>query len=259
MKVQTATGSLLGNRDENQDRLTVLTRGDTVLAAVVDGMGGHEGGALAAQTAVETFERLFKDLSLPVTDPKAILNEFLRSAHNAVVSLGTKLSIGAAPRATCVIALIQGNEATWGHIGDSRVYLLRDGRVFERTRDHSHVEVLLREGLITEDEYRTHPLRNYVEYCLGGEPGDPTLALSETHLLKTNDQILLCSDGVWSGIEDAELARTLSQPEALEGPQLALIKLLQRAIALCEPVADNTTAVLVNWLGLASADAAESA
>lgn len=259
MNVQTAADTLLGNRDENQDRHAVLRRDDTVLAVVVDGMGGHEGGAEAAQVAVDTFKRLFDALSLPVSDPRATLTEFLRDAHNAVVDLGKSRSLGAAPRATCVIALVQDNEVTWGHIGDSRVYLLRDGQVAERTRDHTHVEVLLREGLISEDEYRTHPLRNYVEYCLGGEPGNPSVTLSETHLLKEDDQVLLCSDGVWGGIEDREIARYLNQAEARQAPQPALTRLLERAVALCEPVADNTTAALVHWHGLGAQSTTDTA
>ena len=255
MIVQTTADSLVGNRDENQDRLTMIRRDDTLLAAVVDGMGGHDAGAEAAQVAIDSFTSAFDALPLPVTDAQATLSELLKSAHRAIVDLGKSRSIGARPRATCVIALIQNNEATWGHIGDSRVYLLRDGRVVERTRDHSHIEVLLREGLITEDEYRTHPLRNYVEYCLGGEPADPTLALSETHLLKADDLILLCSDGVWSGIEDRDIAHFLCQPEVYRAPEDALETLLHRAVEVCEPVADNTTAALVHWQGTRPKDA----
>ncbi len=256
MNVQTAADSLVGNRDENQDRLAVLRRGDTLLAAVVDGMGGHAAGAQAAQTAVDTFHAGFNQLNLPVKTPQDTLAELLRQAHDAVVALGATKDIVAAPRATCVIALIQGTDVTWAHVGDSRVYLLRDGDVAARTRDHSHVEVLLREGLITEDEYRTHPLRNYVEYCLGGEPGDPTLTLSDTRPLVEGDQLLLCSDGVWSGIDDPDIARLLDDRDARRDPQAALTDLLERAVAQCAPAADNTTAALILWQGPDADDAA---
>ena len=150
------------------------------------------------------------------------------------------------PRVWWLLGRLVGRKIAWAR------------RVVERTRDHSHIEVLLREGLITEDEYRTHPLRNYVEYCLGGEPADPTLALSDTHLLKADDLVLLCSDGVWSGIEDRDIAHFLCQPDAYRAPEDALETLLHRAVAVCEPVADNTTAALVHWQGTNPQDAGTS-
>ena len=82
------------------------------------------------------------------------------------------------PRATCAVCLVQNGSAFWAHIGDSRIYLLRRGKVFKRTRDHSHVEFLLREGVITADQALTHPMRNFVECCLGGEPFLPEMTLA---------------------------------------------------------------------------------
>lgn len=249
MNVETASLSLLGDREENQDRLSVLQRADTVLAAVVDGMGGHESGAEAAQVAVDDMQRTFGDAALPIADPKAFLRTLLRRAHDAVVALGDDRSVGAKPRATCAVALIQGDRALSAHIGDSRVYLLRDAEVVARTRDHSHIEILLQEGLITEDEYREHPLRNYVEYCLGGEPGEPTMAISDARLLQPGDIVLLCSDGLWSGADDTDIAISLCGPEGQRDLTQALTALAERAVAACAPAADNTTVALVRWLG----------
>lgn len=247
MIVQTASKSLLGDREENQDRLTLLRRGDTLMVAVIDGMGGHEAGAEAAQTAIDTLHRRFASAELPCANPKVFLEELLQAAHSDVVELGSTRDMGSKPRATCVLAMIQKNEATWAHIGDSRVYLLRGQEVVTRTRDHSHVEILLQEGLISEEEFRLHPLRNYVEYCLGGEPQDATITVSETHTLEPNDIVLLCSDGLWSGAEDREIAYLLGQEEARDKLQDTLDRLLKHAVAMCEPQADNTTAALVLW------------
>lgn len=248
MKVETASLSLLGDREENQDRLSVVQRADTVLAAVVDGMGGHESGAEAAQVAVDDMQLTFNDAKLPIEDPKVFLRRLLRRAHGAVVALGDDRPIGAKPRATCAVALIQDDRAVSAHIGDSRVYLLRDCEVIARTRDHSHIEILLQEGLITEDEYREHPLRNYVEYCLGGEPGEPTMAISDARLLKGGDIVLLCSDGLWSGTEDNDIALSLCGPDGQRDLSRALEALAKRAVSACAPAADNTTAALVRWL-----------
>ncbi|MFK8018126.1 MAG: PP2C family serine/threonine-protein phosphatase [Gammaproteobacteria bacterium] len=252
MVVQTASDSLIGNREENQDRLSVVRRGDSVLAVVVDGMGGHEAGAEAAQTAVDTLQEAFSVAPLPIIDAQLFLASLLSQAHDKVVALGENRTLGAKPRATCVVALIQQDRACWAHIGDSRVYWLRAGKMLERTRDHSHVEILLQEGLITEDEFREHPLRNYVEYCLGGEPGEPTMTISRLKTLEADDQLLLCSDGLWSGIDDADIARALMQSDGEDSLQDQLASLMAKAVKACEPSADNTTAAVVHWQGSTS-------
>lgn len=249
MIVETASNSLIGDREENQDRLTLLRRGDTLMVAVIDGMGGHEAGAEAAQTAIDTLHRLFACAELPCADPAEFLENLVQAAHHDVVELGSARDPGAKPRATCVLALIQGDQAVWAHIGDSRVYLLRDHGVHTRTRDHSHVEILLQEGLISEEEFRLHPLRNYVEYCLGGEPGDATVTVSDVHTLEPGDYILLCSDGLWSGVEDKDIAHLIGQDETPDQLQETLDRLLHHAVAMCEPQADNTTAAVVLWQG----------
>ena len=86
-----------------------------------------------------------------------------------MVELGTGLPLEQRPRATCAVCLVQDGTAWWAHIGDSRVYLLREARCSKRTRDHSHVELLLREGLITADQAHDPPDAQFVECCLGGD------------------------------------------------------------------------------------------
>ena len=85
----------------------------------------------------------------PILDPLGFLHLTLGRAHEEVAKLGANLPLELRPRATCAVCLVQNGSAFWAHIGDSRVYLLRRGKVFKRTRDHSHVEFLLREGVIT--------------------------------------------------------------------------------------------------------------
>ena len=91
--------------------------------------------------------------------------------------IGLHLPLEQRPRATCAVCLVQQGSAYWAHVGDSRIYLLRHGAVAARTRDHSHVELLLREGLITPDQAHNHPMRNYVECCLGGDPVLPDMTM----------------------------------------------------------------------------------
>ena len=169
MQIETADVSLIGHREENQDRVAVAAADQAVLLVVIDGMGGHAEGARAAETALSTLLEAFWQTPHPIFDPLGFLHLSLGRAHEEVVKLGAGLSAEARPRATCAVCLVQDSAAYWAHIGDSRVYQLRQAQVLERTRDHSHVEVLLREGLITEAEVHGHPMRNYVECCLGGD------------------------------------------------------------------------------------------
>ena len=170
MRIEYAEVSLLGNRTDNQDRVTVAVSEHSALLIVIDGMGGHSDGARAAETAIKLLVESFWHTPQPILDPLGFLHLSLGRAHEEVAKLGTNLPLEMRPRATCAICLVQNGSAFWAHIGDSRIYLLRRGKVFKRTRDHSHVEFLLREGVITPDQALTHPMRNFVECCLGGEP-----------------------------------------------------------------------------------------
>ena len=101
---------------------------------------------------------------------------------------------------------MQDGGAYWAHVGDSRIYQLRAGAIKARTRDHSHVELLLREGLIAEGEMRNHPMRNFVECCLGGDVPLPDMSVTARLKLEPGDVLLVCTDGLWSGLEDADFA-----------------------------------------------------
>src|SRR5882672_5860988 len=97
--------------------------------------------------------------------------------------------------------------ATWvAHVGDSRLYHLRRGGVLTRSRDHSHVELLLREGLITADQAQTHPMRNFVECCLGGDPILRDMTPARPRALEPKDVLLVCTDGMWAGFKASEIA-----------------------------------------------------
>src|SRR5690606_9904238 len=130
--------SLAGNRQDNQDRVDVLTREAAALLVVVDGMGGHAEGGKAAEVTVATLKRCFADERHAVFDPQGFLTVSLALAHAKVVELGRDVAIDHKPRATCAVCLVQDAGAYWAHVGDSRIYQLRDGRIHERTRDHSH-------------------------------------------------------------------------------------------------------------------------
>jgi serine/threonine protein phosphatase PrpC len=247
VQVDYAELSLIGHRQENQDRVSIIAEPDSLLMAVVDGMGGHSEGARAAAVTLDTLRAAFSESQRPVFDPQGFLTRALGRAHDAVVTLGDGHSMDHRPRATCAVCLIQDDGTYWAHIGDSRIYLLRYGRVFDRTRDHSHVELLLREGLITEEEIKDHPMRNFVECCLGGEAALPDMSVTAKKSLLPGDIVLICTDGLWSGLEDEDIADlTKDQKRPLEQ---SLRELGDHAVASNAPYSDNTTAAALRWLG----------
>ena len=171
MQIEYAKISALGDRQDNQDRAAVEVRDDAAMLLVFDGMGGHSDGALAAQTALESIQGAFASAKLPIFDPQGFIYMAISRAHDDVVRLGEGENVDSRPRATCAICLVQERGAYWGHVGDSRIYQLRNGAMLHRSRDHSHVEVLMREGAITADEaldatrhhHRRHQIRVWPE------------------------------------------------------------------------------------------------
>ncbi len=245
MQIETADVSLIGHREENQDRVAVAEAEQAALLLVVDGMGGHAEGARAAETALSTLLEAFWQTSHPIFDPLGFLHLSLGRAHEEVVRLGAALSVEARPRATCAVCLVQESAAYWAHVGDSRIYQLRHSSVMERTRDHSHVEVLLREGLITEAEVQGHPMRNYVECCLGGDAALPEMTISSRRRLNRGDVLLLCTDGMWANLRDEDFVR-LAQVHA-RPLRDSLNELGTRAVEASAPYSDNTSAAALRW------------
>ena len=247
LRVEYADISLLGAREENQDRVVAAVAEHAALLVVVDGMGGHADGARAAEVTQKAILEAFWHTPQPLFDPLGFLHMTLGRAHEEVVRIGMSLPLEQRPRATCAVCLVQQHAAWWAHIGDSRVYHLRKGSVVTRTRDHSHVELLLREGLIHEHEMRGHPMRNFVECCLGGDAPLPDMSVSARRKIGPGDVLLLCTDGLWSGLEDADIGALGGN--AKEPLERALRSLAERAVARNSPYSDNTSAAAVRWQG----------
>ena len=140
--------------------------------------------------------------------------------------------------------MVQETGSWWAHIGDSRIYLLRDGEVMSRSRDHSHVELLLREGLIVEEEIKDHPMRNFVECCLGGDVPLPGMSITGRKRLSPGDVVMVCTDGLWSGLDEDEIGPGLSADSLESGLQ----SLGEAAVAATAPYADNTSGAALRWL-----------
>ncbi len=245
MHIEAAKISLVGDRDENQDRVGLLRRGSTVMAVVMDGMGGHAQGEVAAEVGLDTLLKCFAETDLPLIDPKEFLTQCVLKAHDAVIETGNKLPIDMMPRATTAICLIQDQQMFWIHVGDSRLYHVRDGLIQKRTRDHTHVETLLRQGVITESQINTHPMRNYVDSCLGGEIDIAEISESGAIPVIPGDVVMMCSDGVWSAFSDNAIARFLSEEHSSLDDQVK--SLCELAIQRCHPYSDNSSAIILKF------------
>jgi serine/threonine protein phosphatase PrpC len=247
MQIEYAKVSAVGDRSDNQDRAAVVVADDAALMLVFDGMGGHSDGARAAETGLKVVQELFMDAQLPILDPQGFLYMALARAHDEVVSLGKDLAVDFRPRATCAVCLVQEGGSFWAHIGDSRIYQVRNGHVLSRSRDHSHVEVLIQEGAITEEEAQDHPMRNFVECCIGGDAPVPDMSITGWQVLHEGDVLLACSDGLWSGLGDEDMAQI-----GLPGDNnLAqnLKELSIQALSANAPYSDNTTGTALRWVG----------
>jgi PPM family protein phosphatase len=246
LRIEHADISLIGDREDNQDRVAVAANDKGALLVVIDGMGGHSDGSRAADTALKSLLESFHHTPLPMFDPIGFLHLSLSRAHDEVARLGNGQSIDSRPRATIAACLVQEGAAYWAHIGDSRIYHVRHGKMLVRTRDHSHVELLLREGKITEEELPNHPMRNFVECCLGGDPAIPEMTISGRHLLEPGDVILLCTDGIWANLRDTDIAAFFRDDS--QELRAWLEALGRRAVQASAPFSDNSTAAVMRYL-----------
>jgi len=247
MQIEYAKVSALGDRQDNQDRAAVVVSEDAALMLVFDGMGGHSDGAKAAETGLKVVQDMFMHAPQPIFDPQGFLYMALSKAHDKVVGLGTDLDVDFRPRATCAVCLVQEGYAFWAHIGDSRIYQVRNRKVLTRSRDHSHVEVLIQEGAITEAEAQDHPMRNFVECCIGGDAPVPDMSITSGKALESGDVLLACSDGLWSGLSDDDMA-TIGTP-GKDNLVDNLKALSMKALNVNSPYSDNTTGTALRWLG----------
>ena len=232
-----------GGRANNEDRTTYCYSREALLMVVADGMGGHHHGEIASQIAVQTLADSFQREARPaIADPFRFLQTGLTNAHSAILDYTVHHRLRDTPRTTCVACVVQDNVAFWAHAGDSRLFLMRGGKLIAQTRDHSRVRFLIEEGMLSETPAAWHPDRNKIYSCLGS-PTPPEIEFSRKTPLKHGDILLLCSDGLWGEVSGEEMA------VALKGANLvhAVPMLLTQAEARGGAQADNLSVVVVRW------------
>ena len=241
MPWQFSLASDIGGRSEQQDCLDLLSldRGDSHLIVVADGMGGHRNGALAARTGIETARRRFNAGS--ISDPRAFLQDLCLQSHQGISALGGNEP--RSPGSTCVALYLNGQEAYWTHVGDSRLYHFRNGKLIHRTQDHSVAQLMVAQGRLKETDAATSALQNQLYMRLGGnEAPEPDFGASE---VEANDIFMLCSDGFWSHVEPQEVAASLDGiPIDNEGAEHLVAMARQRGGA----TGDNISLALMRWI-----------
>jgi len=245
IRYQTANTTIIGNRSTNQDRCTLIESINSVLICLADGMGGHPKGEVAAQILMDVCTQAFTEARKPIPNPASFLVDTMNHAHEQIIAYGKAQNPAIKPRTTAVVALIQDNIVYWAHAGDSRFYLFRGKKILARTTDHSYVELLRKQGAITPSECASHPQRNYVTRCLGGNMLSVDFSHGKPTPLLPGDILLLCSDGLWGALDNSSLVRGICTDEPLTE---RIKQLTKRAASTAAPESDNVTAIALQWI-----------
>jgi serine/threonine protein phosphatase PrpC len=214
---------------------------DSGLFALADGMGGHPEGEVAAQLALQTIASAFqREAKTSLKNPVKFLQDAVLAGHHQLLRYATEKGLVDTPRTTIVVCVLQGKSAYWAHCGDSRLYLVRAGALQARTRDHSYSELQQTLAQVVPIDARFN--RSVLFTCLGS-PGKPVVDTAGPVVLRPGDRIMLCSDGLWSVVDDQEIVDTLSQ----HGLSDAVPELVEQALRNGGSHSDNVTVLAVEW------------
>ncbi len=245
MKFSVFQVSRKGGRGRNEDRMGYCYTRASGLFLLADGMGGHPEGEVAAQLALQTISAMYQQEAKPqVKDVVAFLSAAAMAAHRQILRYAVEKGMLDTPRTTLVAALIQEGCATWLHCGDSRLYMVRDEELLARTRDHSYIEQ--RQGAASSASQGAksgNPInRNILFTCLGS-PAKPVLDVTGPVTLQQGDKLLLCSDGLWGSLTDAEIVYHLGLKPVSE----AVPDLVENALRKAGDTSDNVTVIALEW------------
>lgn len=234
-------------RQANED--SFLVDQERNLYVVADGMGGHQGGGYASQQAIAGIKEEIgklesaQDSTQPVNDHlgrtpvQTRLLHALQKTNERIFKKAMEESSLRGMGTTVTALQFDPTVANIAHVGDSRLYLLRDGHLFQLTRDHSWVQEQVDAGILTETEAKIHPLKNIITRSMGHEPEVEVDLFKETY--QSGDQFLICSDGLTNMVEDNTIREVMSS----RPPPASLDELIR--LALESGGLDNVTAVIV--------------
>ncbi len=206
-------GSRVGGRSENQDSAGLMNTPLGYLIVVCDGMGGMQGGSIASQLAVQTIIETVT-VADQQSSPSMTLIKAIRNANTKIIETGHSNPEYLGMGTTVTALLLTQNSAVIAHVGDSRVYQLRNGKKVFRTFDHSMVFEMVRKKVISEEQARLSAQSNVIMKALGTNP-DIEVDVTERPY-KQGDRFILCTDGFWGAMPEEDLIRHLSENEPLD-------------------------------------------
>ena len=244
MRIVTAGLSKAGGRKTNQDCYGAESGDNGGCWVVADGLGGHAGGETASRMAVETVLQRCRQAPTVVA---GLIGDCFHDVQTAIVQQAAENYELAGMRTTMVLLIADAQNAAWGHVGDSRLYWFRQGKIIQQTRDHSVPQMLADAGKIRPEDIRGHEDQNRLTRAIG-QAGElrPTIPAAPFPV-RTGDVVLLCSDGVWTYVWEQEMEADLA---AAASPADWLARLEQRILARAEGPYDNYTAVAVWFQGV---------
>lgn len=245
-----------GGRSENQDSCGFVDTPYGLIAIVCDGMGGGPAGKEASTLAVQAIAEHFCNQQAADDDLKTMMQNAIEHAHQAIISKGESYPEMRGMGSTVVAVLFNSKAAIVGHIGDSRLYQFRHGDKVFRTEDHSLVADMVRSKELTEEQARLSQQTNVITKALGGKNG--LLADIEEIPYEKGDRFLLCTDGIWNALPEADLVKRAAKTPSLAGTVDSIVLLADEigrkngnthdnlTLALFETKEDSTEKVKMN-------------
>ncbi|MBS6954610.1 MAG: serine/threonine-protein phosphatase [Enterocloster asparagiformis] len=239
IKTEYAVLTNAGGREINEDTVLAVPASVGLAVTVADGLGGHGGGSTASRAAAEAVSDSF---ARGFCRTKEEIEAAVCLADQAVVDCQTE---ACAMKTTLVSLFVEGEQAVWAHVGDSRLYHFRDGKLEARTLDHSVPQLAVMMGMITEEQIRFHEDRNRVLRALGSDSFTPDIS-EPVSLAEGFHAFLLCTDGFWEYVLEQEMEQTLADSP---DPRQWLLKMetIMRGRAPADQ--DNYTAAAVFAIG----------
>ncbi len=202
----------IGGMQINEDSIGIAEKGNEMCFVLCDGLGGHGMGDVASGLVKECILWKFEDLGAG----EHFISKAMEESQFRLLSEQKKLSVKSKMKTTAVVLAMDEKKAFIGHIGDSRLYAFRKGKVKFRTIDHSIPQMLVISGEIKESEIRNHPERNMLLRVLGTPWDEPEYEIRKKFSWKKYQAFLLCSDGFWELIEENLMCELLNSSASVE-------------------------------------------
>lgn len=229
-------------RAVNEDNMFNTVTQNGLVSVVCDGMGGHVGGATASKIAVSTIIDNLNNVYYD--DPRIAIGESIDKANKAIIQKTMEQPELAGMGSTCVLLLVRSGKVYIGHVGDSRIYLVRSKRIIQLTKDHSYVQMLVDHGEITKEQAEHHPRKNEITNALGIPNMSPATVAEDAIIPEAGDCFILCSDGLSGMVSDDKICKIISRQSEMNA-QERVDKLVE--LANENGGVDNITVQLVEF------------